>query len=787
MSNLKPENQLAREGHLDFLYELYLKGITLSQANLKKLHDAQYIMPDAPNEDEIKLAVDERIRHAKVNTSREWNNEADALLDVVDENIEVPETLISSELEQRRKEYKHVFQGGREITKADWKPQSVTEHTEDFVEWIKSINLLGFFNKAHYEKFALYVQQAYQWLSEPEPNFDADDDEAWLNYRLKEIEKSQENTLYFLNKYIWYKEGDAEDNTGRIKYIARANHEFLAYMHDAGYSMAIAKGRQQAVTTTLMSLDVHDVLFKPNHFMKFICEDESKTAEIFEDKLKYPYSQLPDWMRPIPKNERDNLFIIGYTKGKGTREGVNSKIQIDVPKRTAIAGGAPQRVKVDEAGNIKDLGIMIGNARPTMMWYNPKTKKLEIKRVLWYYGTGGETSKGGKAFENEFMANYNAFMNGDYSHCIIPVFFDWTCRPGASQADYDREFKVAKAKAEDTSDPKGKQHITEFHQSWPRSLADVFRTSAKTLVEEDFITERLKQIIRFKEKAGHGALQRGYFEPIYDENSPMPDGSDTPFRVMGANFVPVSDTDARAVVTILDHPRKNYINRYFQGTDPIDTDTGLSEFSSVIFDKAFKCPVCVLNWRVPDYQQVFLQSMLMNLYYSTETKEVPELIESNRGTSYYQYIKTKGRGKNVVLNYQLPAHFQNNTTINEGVGIDNKGLRNTMLVNKMFEMNKAYGDRNYFEVYWQQMSSFTCTISNTGKEVWGPMNKKYFRDDVLWATNFAYICSEDCFPNLIPSDISKQEKRIKVVNKLVRGQDGKLTMQAVKVNQHARK
>lgn len=772
---------LSKEAHLDFLYEIFLKGISLSDTNIKKLLEAGYVLPghELPK-DAVEKSVNthfDKVNHEKLAVKTEKQQQADSLIDIVElEGQGANELLISTELEERRRIHGHKFQGGRKIKKEDWMPESVTEHTQDFVNWIRSINLKGFNNKDYYEKFALYCQQAYEWLSEKQPYIDPEDVDGLREYRLRELEKCYDNTLYFLNKYIWYKEGSAEDKSGRIKYIARPNHEFMAYMHDAGYSMAIAKGRQQAATTTLMSLDVKDVIFKPNHFMKFICEDEDKTTEIFEDKLKYPFSQLPDWMRPIPKNERDNLFVIGMKTEKGKREGVNSKILIDTPKRTAIAGGAPQRVKIDEAGNIPILSVMIGNARPTMMWANPKTKKLEIKRTLWFWGTGGELEGGGKSFETEFMAIYNAFMSGDFSACIIPVFFDWTCRPFASQEDYDREFKVAKLKSQDPTDPKAKQHLTEFYQSWPRTLQDVFRSSAKTLVDEEFITARLNDIREFKLKFGNHAFQTGYFEPLYDESQPTDDGSDLPFKVIGVNFVPTSDIDPRASVTIFDQPRREFKNRYYQGTDPIDTDTGLSEFASAIFDKASKWPSAILSWRTPDYQQVFLQAMLLNMYYQGyDNEEVPELIESNRGTSYYQYLKNKGRGKKSVRNYELPDYFQNNSTINEGVGIDNKGLRNTMLVNKQFEYIKAYGDRNMHEKYWHQMSTFTCTITQHGKEVWGPVNKKNFRDDVLWATNFAYICSEVVYATRVPVDLQKTVNEEKPKFKYTRV-NGQLTL-----------
>lgn len=56
--------------------------------------------------------------------------------------------------------------------------------------------------------------------------------------------------------------------------------------------------------------------------------------------------------------------------------GTGARILVVVPDRTAIAGGAPQKVMIDEAGNIPVLGAMINNIRPTMLFADPKTQLL---------------------------------------------------------------------------------------------------------------------------------------------------------------------------------------------------------------------------------------------------------------------------------------------------------------------------------------------------------------------------------------------------------------------------
>jgi hypothetical protein len=772
-----------RENHLDFLYELYQKEIPISDESINLLKKNGYIQQEVIPEQPVKKEeVTDDINELALKYSTEESREADTLLDIISTS-NVPkddlEIITSSELEKRRQEYGHIFEGRKtEIKREEWLPKSTTEHEQDFIDWIDSINKKGFSERRYYKKFSLYCQQAYQWLSENKSYMDIPNEDEQDAFKEEECRRCDENSLYILNKYIWYQEGNAEDKTGRIKYTAWPIHEFLAYLHDCKYSVIIAKGRQQAFSTTIMSLSVKDVIFKLNHFMKFICEDDEKAKEIFEDKLKFTFGEIVDWMRPVPLNDRDNLFKIGYKKEKGKIEGVGSKISVVVPKRTAVAGGAPQKVLIDEAGNIPILSIMIGNARPTMYWYNPKTKKMVIKRQIWIYGTGGEMDKGGKAFETEYMAIQKAWDEGKYDSCIIPIFSDWRNRPGVTQEIYDTEKRVAYAKAQNENDPDSKKHITEFHQSNPTSISDVFRTSAKTLIDQEYIERGLERIRTVRKQSKFQLEQWGYFEPIYDLQKPMPEGFDVPYKIIGANFIPTEDIDRRASVCIFLHPERHWEGRYFKGTDPINTHTGSSNFASTIWDKYYHCPVALMDWRVPDYQKVFLQSLLLNLYYDTSEKKrgIKELVESNSGSAYTDYMKTHGFDYELVLNYQLPLHIQNRTTINDGVGIDNKGDRNDYIINRITDVFKYYGDKVFIDKYFIQLQTFTCKVSDNGKNIWGPVNRKHFMDDSLFSLSFSYICAELCFPEIQPKNLEKANNQYRIVHKLVRGKDLKLSM-----------
>jgi hypothetical protein len=335
------------ENTLDYLFELHNKGIPISEENLKLLERKGYFKNDIPQPPKEKEEKKDVIFETQLNFSSPKQKEIDKNIDIVFGEIHDFTEFITTE-EKETSPQEIIFEGGRVITQKDWLPESTTEHTQDFIDWVNHINNYGSVSNK-YKKFNLYVQQSNQWLEENSDYTQYQNRHDVDEYQQEELSRCAENTLYFLDKYVYYKEGD--DKSGKVKYKSYPAHKVMAYLNDCGYSFAIAKGRQIAATTTLMACDVKDAVFKRNYFMKFITEDQEKAEEIFEDKLKYAFSELPYWMRPNVANERDNLFRLGYKEEKGDRKGVNSTIRVTPPKRTAVAGGAPQKVKIDEAGN----------------------------------------------------------------------------------------------------------------------------------------------------------------------------------------------------------------------------------------------------------------------------------------------------------------------------------------------------------------------------------------------------------------------------------------------------
>jgi hypothetical protein len=756
MTEKQELNAVIRENRLDFLQMLYDGGAELSVSDIQLL-----------------------IKYKRITLSKERQeilNEENAQELLEEENKEIQEKIedrdsIPFDLFGESDRFGGNFET---ISKQDWLPKSITEHEDDFILWIDSMNR-GFQQMSKYDKFRMYCEQSKRWIDEKGSIGKFLTHDQKRQYALQEFNRCKENTLYFLDKYLVLKEGDA--SSGERSYESKPAHKAICYLFDCGYSFMLGKPRQIAATSTLGGCALQRIIFNRNFFLKFITMDKESGVEIFEDKIKFPFGELPEWMKPEVSNDRDNLFRLSKKTGKkGTKGGVNSKLQVVAPSVSAINGGSPQLVMIDEAGYIGILSKMMKEARPTMFWQNPETGVLEMKRQIIIWGTGGEMDKGGKAYENEFMDGVNKWKERDFSVGIIPIFFDWTTRPGITRKKYLEEKRAYTVKG-----PESEALMTQFRQHYPSVLEDMFLTSNKLLVSISWINEQREKILKLNPLL---KPKKGRFEPIFNTANPTDENSDVPFEIIGAEFIPYDDTRdemSNAPITMFLEPNKSWRNRYFQGTDPIMSDNGYSNMASVVWDNHFRTPVCMMNYRDDNHKYTFMQTLLMGIYYNTNPndKAVPELVEANIGQAYSNYKDSKGFGRSLVYRTELPPAFQGGQNI---VGIDNRSTRTKLLIEKMSEAIRVYGENIYIDEVFQQLRTFVCTInSTTGHESWGTVDKKSFHDDVLFALVFSYICSLVYEQSHPPKEILSETDKYKYIYKLVRDGDGKLTRKREKV------
>jgi hypothetical protein len=617
----------------------------------------------------------------------------------------------------------------------DWKPKHEQfDYPQEFVDWINSINS-GWQNKKEYEPFNLYVRQANEWLMDSTKIDDYDNEEDQLHWLIEEIERCKENTLYFCNKYGRIKEDTAEG--GSIPYIAWEPQQVLLFLFDCGYSMMIGKARQVGFTTTLTLAGMKRVNLNKSYFAKFITHSDSKGKEIFDDKVKWAFTKIPEYIARDVKNWTQNTMAFDR-KGnrKGRDDGAGSKFQVVPPAVDAINGGSPSLVMVDEIGLFAIFGQMMREGRPALLKYNPKTGKLFMQQQFLAWGTGGEMDKGGAVFEQEFKACMKEWRSGNYEYGIIPLFFNAYARPGVTKEYLDKEIRAYVMNQESQNADVAK---VQFYQAYPIVIEHMFLRKARTMIPISTCIEHGERIYT------EDKITWGYFEPILDYSQPKPDLF-VPYRIIGAKFVPTRDEfDVNTTVCIRTHPAKGEVWkwRFFQGTDPINSETGHSKMSSTVWDALTNSIAATVFTRDRNFKNSYLQCLLLRLYYDAKgTEGIPELIENNIGDMYLDFQEQLGFKRNIVSNMSLsPEYFRKPN--GKWFGLANKVDTAPRILGKMQEMVDCHATNLDIPWLWKQFETFVekdLSSASTHRQTrYQAADMRYDYDDVLFSTTFAYI------------------------------------------------
>lgn len=599
---------------------------------------------------------------------------------------------------------------------AKWKPKgNILDYDPYFVDWIDNINKGGD-RMYEYRPFVAYIKQATSWIAD-KYQFDDYKQDAVMAKRWLEREKLrlQTNSLYYLNKYHYIMEGDVSG--GFMKYKAYRAQQIIAFLFDCGYSVIFGKGRQVFFTTTMGGIVLNRVNSRDNYKCIYIADEKKKAEVLFKEKIRWPHKKLPTYLQHTPTSQRDQVFALNN----------DSYVEVLAAKDTSATGYAANFVALDEIGLNANLSGIISEIRPTLLMYNPQTSRLELRRQVFAWGTGGQMDKGGAAMEMEWNAAKEKWANKDYEYGIIPVYFNVFWREGMTREVYDLEKKRAYAK----KGPKRDAIIRQFHQHNPITERDMFIRGNNTLVSEAQIQTHLDRIRNMKDRP-----QRGFMEPILLGD-----------KISGVNFIPANDSDASPII-ILKHPEKGWKHRYYKGTDPVNSSTGASKMASTVWDSHENSIPAILNYKEKNYDYIYEQSMLLNIYYD----KPKELIEINAGEAYVKYLNDHNMGHVIVGNKALPKHLQSNTM----VGIHNIGKANRYIVNEIMHMLESYADNLNMEIFWEQMSRFVEKQKPSGETKWEAEDKRYYQDDTIFSTVFAYLCSL-CYGKYTPREIKGDE------------------------------
>jgi hypothetical protein len=351
--------------------------------------------------------------------------------------------------------------------------------------------------------------------------------------------------------------------------------------------------------------------------------------------------------------------------------------------------------------------------------------------------TGGEMDKGGSVFEAEFKNALKQWREKNYEYGIIPLFFNAYARPGVDAKYLNKE---RKAYMSEKDSKKAELARVQFHQAYPITIDDMFVRKARTMIPLTKCNDRLQEIYAMQPE-----VQYGYYEPIYDTSQPTPD-SFVPFKILGAKFVRTLDEfDVNTSCCIVNHPvpGEMWRWRWFQGTDPVNSETGHSKMSSAVWDALTNSVSAMIFHRDRNFRYSYLQCMLQRLYFDQLNQGgIPELVENNIGDMYVIFQEDLGFKRNIVANMALsPDYFRKPG--GKWFGISNKVDTAPRILAKMEEMAESYADNINIPWVWNQFKTFVekdLKSTNSHRQTrYQAADLRYDSDDCLFSADFAYI------------------------------------------------
>jgi len=770
--------QLVRHELRAFRLDIYLAGVDIGFAREIDLEESGFIndsnrrrKASSIKKDLISSAYIIGERGEKINLQTGLVEEVDEtpLLDKI-VTLQHEEVLrINEKLKYYNKDFDAI--GTRPILKDDWlvRYHEISDD-KDFQRWIKSINS-GWQNRTPYIKYEMYKAQAYNWLNKEVMNFPYDgEEEEQIDWLEIELDRCNTNTLYALDKYLWLKD---EGGSGRLKYHAWEPQKVLLFLFDCMLSFLVGKGRQIGFTSTIAGAMVMKAMYNKSIHVKYAAQKGKKSQEVLDDKLKFPIQEIEWYMKVSNSNWNGNEVIFGKSLGKGGKNSSGSKLEVSAPTADMVNAGTPSILALDEGGLMEEFGVIRQQNRATMYRYNKKTERMEIHRQMLGWGTGGNMKEGASAFKTEIEVAEEAFNDGDMTNLTIPLFFDAFARPGMTWEIYNKEKETAYS----TKQVRGKEDPKiVFHYTFPLTREDMFLSSSATIIPMVEIDSHIRKCNNPPEGCRR---VYGMFQPIYDTSHKYDEYSDVPYKIIGAEFIPASSDDVQsgssiACAYILVDREEGWRNRYYKGTDPIDSESGHSNFASCVWDAKLKAPVAYIDFRVADYRFCYLQSLLLNLYYGFGNP-IREMLEYNIGKGYLDYCEAKGFRRMFIQSSMLPDNLKI-----EGaqVGVSKKGHNAKFILQRFQTLLYVHADSIYFERFWRQCKTYVKKETPSGAERYAPFAKNFDRDDLLDSVNYSELAAS-CYEhmpieNKADVDKSKVARRLKMVN-------GRMSLVTVKV------
>lgn len=418
------------------------------------------------------------------------------------------------------------------------------------------------------------------------------------------VDKNQRTLPFFLNDV-------QKDFMGRLN---KAKEDF-EQGKITDISLLVLKGRQQGFTTVITAYQLSSSILNRN-FQGFTLADKSDNSEaIFQNKAKYPYSQLPELLKPTEKfNNRKQLLF----------EKINSSWAVDTATKD------------------------VGRSRTVNFFHGSEC-------AFWKDGISPIQAALGEAFTKNCIKIYESTANGynDYqtmwdSGVHINCFYEWWTTP-----EYRLNFPSEEVKTEflefiDSKDEWINERLTWLRdikeleaeqlywyykkwegyidkdlikQEYPCSPQEAFLLSGKTVFDTEKLLARLQQIKK--------PIKQGYF--IYDYDG---------LKITNIKWV----SDRNGPIKIYGVPNVPEFTKYCIGGDT--AGDGSDNYTAHVLDAKTGIEVAALEHKY-DADQYARQMYCLGKYYGDALIGIEAnfdsypIMELQRLGYTNQYVRTK--------------------------------------------------------------------------------------------------------------------------------------------------
>lgn len=129
-------------------------------------------------------------------------------------------------------------------------------------------------------------------------------------------------------------------DTAGTKIPFRPNYSQSTLFNNKWYFNVILKARQLGMSTFIMIYLLDKCLFTPNHAAGVIAHTREDSENLFKNKIKFAYDNLPDWLREAIPATSDSARKLEFANGSSITVG------------TSLRGGTFQTLHVSEYGKI---------------------------------------------------------------------------------------------------------------------------------------------------------------------------------------------------------------------------------------------------------------------------------------------------------------------------------------------------------------------------------------------------------------------------------------------------